>query len=143
MHTHKNAETGLTLVEALVSLAIVTVLLVTATEGILNSRFLGSYSRHQVQAMYAAQQILEQYRRQPFSTVSLNTSGPVILDFNGDFSNTGTYLYGTAFISVVNIDPDRDKINVEVDWQEKMQDNKNVTMKEYYSTIIVNDPVPN
>ncbi len=129
------SKSGLTLVEVLISIAIMLLLLTAATQTILNSQFLTSYSRHKAQAMYAAQQILEQQRQKSFSASSSQTTAPVILDANSNFN-------GTAITTVTNLDAYRNHVDVEIDWQEQILAAK-VTMKEYYSTNIANDPIPN
>ena len=126
---------GLTLVEVLVSIGVVTLLVISAVQTILSSQYLTSYSRHKIQAMFAAQQILEQQRQKTFSAASSQTTVPVILDVNGNFM-------GTAITTVTNLDAYRNQVKLEIDWQEQVLAAK-MTMKEYYSTNIANDPVPN
>jgi len=129
------SENGLTLIEVLVSIAIMFLIITAITQAIISSQFFTSYSRHKLQGMYAAQQILEQQRQKQFSASSSQTTAPVILDANGNFN-------GTAITTVTNLDAYRNRVSVEIDWPEQIQASK-VIMKEYYSTIVANDPVPN
>ncbi len=137
-----NSKNGVTLVEVLVSIAIVLVLLTAAAKTILNGQFLTSYARHKTQAMYAAQQLLEQQRWLAFSTTSSQTTAPVILDTYGNYSSSAGYFYGTAITTITNIDAYRNHVTIEIDWPEQILSGK-VMMKEYFATNIANDPISN
>lgn len=134
-------ENGLTLIEVLVSIWLFSLLIIATAMTILNCLFLGSYARHRIQAMYTAQEMIEQQRRQTFSTIPFQTTTPVTLDPSGNNNSSGSFL-GTAIITVANLDAYRNQMKVEIDWQERVLAGK-ITAKEYYSTNIVNDPVPN
>ena len=128
---------GVTLIDILVSILLLSTLVIAAAATILNCLFLASYSRHKIQAMFVAQQIMEQQRRQVFSTIPFQTTTSVTLD-----NNSGGSFLGTAIVTLVNLDIYRNQINVEIDWPEQVLTGK-ITIKEYYSTNIVNDPIPN
>lgn len=129
-------------VEVLVSMAIVVILVTAAAMTILNSQFLASYSKHKIQAMYAAQQIIEQQRRLNFSNIVSQSSAPVTLDSRGTYNTSADDFLGNAVITVVSIDANRKQVQVQINWQEQLTTAK-VTMREYYSTIIANDPLTN
>ena len=137
MRNSFNNNNGLTLVEVIVSMGIVLLMSVAATQTLLNSQFLTSYSRHKMQAMYTAQWLLEQKRKQPFVAVNSVTNPPatVILDYSNNFT-------GTAVTTVTNLDANRNQVKVEIDWQEQVLSAK-ITMKEVYETNIGNDAVLN
>ncbi len=126
---------GLTLVEVLVSIAIVFVLVGAITQSILSSQFMTSLSRHKIQAMYASQQMIEHQRQKTFVAASSLTTGVVSLDASAGFN-------GVSRLTVTNLDAYRNRVDVEIDWPESVL-GSNMTMKEYYSTNIANDSVPN
>ncbi len=135
-------EAGFTLIEVLVSTLVVASLVLAGAKTITDSQYLNSLSRHKVQAMYAAQQILEQKRRATFVAASSVVTAPVVLDTYGNFSNTNGYFYGTSVTTVTNLDAYRNQVTVEVSWPEQVLAAKRTT-REYFSTNIANDPIPN
>jgi len=133
-----------TLIEVLVSVAVVLIFIVAAVTSLLNSQFLASISKHKLQAMYVAQQILEQERRLSFANITTQPSLPVTLDTNGTYNTTADDFLGNRIITVINLDAYRKGVQLQINWKEQVLANK-VTMAEYYSTNITNDPsgIPN
>ena len=128
-----------TLVEVLVSLALIVLLWGATVGAIFNNRFLLSYSRHKMQAAYVAQQILEQERRLVFSPNSSLSSAVVILDTQGTYNTTADDFMGNSVVNVTNIDAYRNMVRVEINWLEKVGSGQ-MTMREYYTTTFANDP---
>ena len=110
-----NSNSGFTLVEVLVTTAIVVVFLPFAASLLTNSQMLASFSKHRIQAAYVAQQLIETTRQQPLSyfapqlatlnPTSTPITGQVALDTKGDYSNINcstnpTLFCGNAVISV-------------------------------------------
>lgn len=129
-------------VEVLVSMAIIIILVTAAASTILNSQFLASYSKHKIQAMYAAQHIIEQQRRLAFSNIVSQASTPVTLDTKGTYNTSADDFLGNVILTVSSLDVNRKQLQVQINWQEQITTAK-VTMREYYSTIIANDPLTN
>ena len=115
MTNSSNTKSGFTLVELLVSLAIMVVFLPFAANMLTNSQLLSSYSKHKIEAAYAAQQILETQRQEPLSYFApiLATANPannqsvglVALDTKGNYANINcntnpTLFCGTATITI-------------------------------------------
>ena len=109
-----NTKSGYTLVEVLVSVGIMLIFLPFAGNMLTNSKLLASYTKHKIQAAYAAEQIIETYRQNAFIVLSAGQSqtipaagaNAVILDTKGNYSNsncgnanTGNFC-GTAVITV-------------------------------------------
>jgi prepilin-type N-terminal cleavage/methylation domain-containing protein len=133
---------GVSLVEVLVSVFLIGILIMAATETIIDSQFFNSYSRHKVQTMYAAQQLLEAQRQQPFAAASFQTPvQQVILDTSGS-TNPAKYFYGSAVTTLTHLSADLNQVSVQISWSEKTRRGP-VTMTENYLTVIANDPIPN
>ncbi len=133
---------GSTFVEVLVSIALVVIFVTAAQMTILNSQFLASYSKHRLQAMYVAQQIIEQQRRLTFANIVSVASTAVTLDTKGTYNTTADDFLGNVIITVTTLDAYRKQVQVQVNWQEQVTTAK-VTMREYYSTNIANDTLTN
>ncbi len=133
---------GVSLVEILVSVGILVIFLTAAIMTILNSQFLASYSKHKLQAMYAAEQILEQERRLTYTNLVSVASTAVTLDTKGTYNTTADDFLGNVVITVTVVDVYHKQVQIQINWQEQLTSGK-VTMREYYSTNIANDTVPN
>jgi prepilin-type N-terminal cleavage/methylation domain-containing protein len=157
-------EDGFTLIEVLVSVGIMLIFLPFAANMLTNSQLLASYSKHKIQAAYAAQQILETQRQiistyfnpLPLLSGQSKTIGPssVILDTKGNYNNlncnTNTSIFcGTSIITVTpavytnsagvkNTSLTVDHIVVQIFWFEQIVKLK-VSMSETYATDIAND----
>jgi len=114
---NKNKKSGFTLVEVLVSVGIILVFLPFAASMLTNSQLLASYSKHKIQAAYAAQQIIETQRQEPISYFApyLATTNPmttptiaqVVLDTKGNYNNTNcatntSIACGTATVTIAS-----------------------------------------
>jgi len=108
-------ESGFTLVEVLVSIGILLIFLLFAASMLTNSQLLASYSKHKIQAAYAAQQLIETQRQQPIShfapylatvnPVRTAIIGSVALDTKGNYANVNcggnpNIFCGTATIAI-------------------------------------------
>ena len=140
MRNISRSDNGLTLMEVMVSVAIIVLIIAGAASTIINSQVLSSLARHKVQAAYVGQQILEKQRRLVFSNIVSLTAAAVTLDTKGTYNTTLDDFMGTAVITVTNIDSYRKKVQVEIDWPERLLTGAQVTMKEYYATTIANEP---
>ena len=140
MRSISRLNNGLTLIEVIISVAIIVILLAAAASTIINSQVLSSLARHKVQAAYVGEQLLEQQRRLTFSSIVSLPSAAVTLDTRGTYNTTADDFLGTAIITVTSIDAYRKKVQVEIDWLERLFTGAQVTMKEYYATTIANEP---
>jgi len=160
-----NTKSGFTLVEVLVSVGILLVFLPFAASMLTNSQVLASYSKHKIQAVYAAQQIIESQRQQPFvnilpghSVTVLPSPASVVLDTKGNYSNTNCSTNPNLFcgIAVITLTPavytnsagvsvpssTVDHVVVQISWPEQISAFK-MTMTETYAEDIANDPMLN
>ena len=133
-----NKQAGFTLLEVMVALAIFLVLFLGTATCIIGSMYLSSYVKHKVQAMYWAQRFIEEERRLPFSTLASLPSASVSLDTNGTFNTTADDRTGNRVVTVTNIDANRKRLKIEINWTEKFLRGTN-TMLEYYSTDIAQE----
>jgi len=130
---------GLTLIEVMVSVVLIVVLLAAAASTIINSQLLSSLARHKTQAAYAGEQILEQQRRLTFSNIVSCPSAAVTLDTAGTYNTTADDFLGAVTITVTPIDAHQKKVQVEIDWQERLLMGAQATMKEYFATTITDE----
>jgi prepilin-type N-terminal cleavage/methylation domain-containing protein len=170
MAKFSNTKGGFTLVEVLVSVGIMLIFLPFAASMITNSQLLASYSKHKIQAAYAAQQIIETQRQiistyfasplGPLSSGQSDTIGPssVVLDTKGNYANTNcstnpALFCGTATITVtpavytnsskVSVTSTTvDHLVVSISWFEQIVKLK-VPMTETYAEDIANDAMLN
>ncbi len=163
MDKFSNTESGFTIVEVLVSVGIMVIFLPFAASMLTNSQLLASYSKHKIQTAYAAQQIIETQRQNPFITLSpgqSKTIGPAsaILDTKGNYANTNcssnpNIFCGTAVITVtpaVYTNSSGTKVTsstvdhfvVTITWTENILKSQ-VPMTETYAEDIANDPMLN
>ncbi len=158
-----NTKGGFTLVEVLVSTGIILIFLPFAASMLTNSQLLASYSKHKIQAAYAAQQIIETQRQNPFLIILPGhsvTIGPaaVVLDTKGNYANTNcstnpNLFCGTASVTVTPAVYTKssgaqltsavvDHFVVQISWVERISALQ-VPMTETYAEDIANDPMLN
>ena len=159
-----NSKSGFSLVEVLVSVGIMLIFLPFAAGMLTNSQILASYSKHKIQAAYAAQQIIETRRQNAFLVVPAGQSvtipiANVILDTKGNYSNTNCVNNTNIFCgtSVITVTPAVyttmagaaqpantavDHYVVKIYWNEKIF-NVIFPMTETYAEDIANDAMLN
>jgi prepilin-type N-terminal cleavage/methylation domain-containing protein len=140
-----NTKSGFTLVEILVSVAILIIFLPFAASMLTNSNLLASYSKHKIQAAYAAQQLLEAQRQSAFvvlaagasKTIPAAGSNAVVLDTKGNYTvvncngaNTGDFcgtevmtITPTVYTSTTGVKTTSttvDHVSVTVSWVEQV-----------------------
>jgi type II secretory pathway pseudopilin PulG len=168
MAKFSNTKGAFTLVEVLVSVGIMIVFLPFAASMLTNSKLLASYSKHKIQAAYAAQQIIETQRSiistyfPPPSSLPLSTTiGPeqVLLDTQGNYTkadcaaNAANLFCGTATITVTPAlytnssgatvtSTTVEHFVVAISWNEQILKSQ-VPMTETYAEDIANDPMLN
>jgi len=162
MAKFSNTESGFTIVEILVSMGIMLIFLPFAASMLTNSQLLASYSKHKIQAAYAAQQIIETQRQNTFTTLSAGQSkiiGPssAILDTKGNYinptCNNPNIFCGTAVITITPAvytnssgvkvtNTTVDHFSVAINWYEQII-NLQIPMTETYAEDIANDPILN
>jgi prepilin-type N-terminal cleavage/methylation domain-containing protein len=157
-----NTKSGFTLVEILVSVGIMLVFLPFAASMLTNSQLLASYSKHKIQAAYAAQQIIETQRQNAFVPLAAGQSsvlGPssVILDTKGNYVNAtcanANIFCGTVLVTITpavytnsaGTKTTSSLVNhfvVSINWSEQILSLR-VPMTETYAEDIANDPMLN
>lgn len=140
MKSIHNLDKGLTLVECLVSFVLAVIILTAVARVIISSQVLSSLARHKAQAAYVAQQILEQQRRLAFSSIASLPSAVVTLDTNGTYNTSADDFIGNRVITVTNIDTYQKKVQVEINWLERVLTGGQITIREFYATTIANEP---
>ncbi len=135
----RRPHSGLTMVEILISMALIVLLITAATHSTLASQFLASYSKHKIQAAYVAQQLLEQQRRTSFASIASAASAAVTLDTNGTYGTTTDDFNGNRIITVTSIDTYRKTVQIEINWLERVGPGK-VTEREYFKATIAKEP---
>jgi type II secretory pathway pseudopilin PulG len=167
MDKFSNTKSGYTIVEVLVSVGILIIFLPFAANMLTNSKLLASYSKHKIQAAYAAQQIIETERQGAFivlaaghsQTIPAAGANAVILDTKGNFSfNTCNNANAGAFCgtSVITVTPavytsttgvqttstSVDHFVVTISWIEQII-NLQVPMTETFAEDVANDTMLN
>jgi prepilin-type N-terminal cleavage/methylation domain-containing protein len=157
-----NNKNGFTLIEILVSVAIMLIFLPFAAQMITNSQLWASYAKHKIQAAYAAQQIIETQRQNAFVVLAQGQSPPigpnsVILDTKGNYAsvncNNNTVFCGTSLITITpsvytnsagqtQTSTTTDHFLVKISWVEQIL-NLQIPMSENFAEDIVNDPMLN
>jgi len=131
---------GFTLAEVMISIGILTIVWISAAGIVIISNYAASRAKHKIQAIYTAQRILEEERRQPFSSIVSLSSAPVSIDTKGTFSTTTDDFMGNRTVTVTDLDTYsyRKRVLVDVNWNEHTN-GVNITMHEYCSTDIANE----
>ena len=158
-----STERGFTIIEVLVSVGILLIFLPFAASTLTNSQLLASFSKHKIQAAYAAQQIIETQRQNPFIVLLAGTSqtiGPasVVLDTKGNYANVNcstnpNIFCGTAVITVTPTiytnssgtqvtSTTVDHFVITISWSEQVLNSK-IPVTETYAEDIANDPILN
>lgn len=139
MKTKLISQRGFSFAEALLCLALIPPVVGFSFQIFINQKALASYARHKSQAMFIAQQIIEEQRRLAFSTIASKTSAVVTLDTKGSFGSTTDDFTGNRIITVTSIDANKKLLKVEINWIQVMNAQRQ-TIREYYATIIANEP---
>ena len=162
MNKFSKTDSGFTLVEVLVSVGIMVIFLPFAANMLTNNQVLASYSKHKIQAAYAAQQIIETQRQNPFIVLTAGQSrtisiANVILDTKGNYNNTNcnnaNTFCGTTVITVTpavytnsigakTTSTTVDHFEIKIYWNERIL-NLLVPITETYAEDIANDPMLN
>ena len=137
---------GFTLPEVLVSLLLLGVVVLAYLSAQNMYRYLGSYAKHKAQAIYVSQRLLEQQRQQPFAGLANANLGQVTIDSKGTFNTTADDFLGNALMTVTNLDANRKRLRIEVNWMERSPVGTALgahmaerLVREYCSTDIAND----
>jgi len=165
MKNYLNTDSGFTLVEVLVSLAILLLFLPAVASMLTGSQLLASLSKHKTEAAYVAQQLIETERQNinafftaPIGPLTAGQSyviGPstVVLDTKGNYSSSTNYFNGVSVITVTpsvytnasgvqTTSTTTDHFVVTIYWTEQITKAK-VQMNETYAADIINDPMLN
>ena len=132
---------GLTLVEILISIMLLTIAWLAAVEVAIIGVTMGSISRHKIQATYVIQRAIEDLHRRPFTQIT-NATAVVSVDTKNTPDNTTDDFIGTQTITVTDTSPYYKKVVVEVSWSERLQLITRA-MTERAGTYICNDPQAN
>jgi Tfp pilus assembly protein PilV len=130
-----------TLTEILFSIGLLLLVWLAAVNATIIAKFSGSYAKHKIQAVYIAQQTIENLRKTPFASIA-NSTTTATIDTNGTPYTTTDDFTGTQIVTVTSPSSYYKQIIVEVRWNEILL-GKNKTMREYCATIIANEPQVN
>ena len=139
---YKRKSDGFTLTEVLVSILLLGGVLVAHLGALNMYKYLTAFAKHKAQAIYVAQRTLEEQRRQPFAGLKSAALGAASIDTRGTFNSTADDLMGNEILTVTNIDANRKRLQVEVNWKERSPVGT-LTLKEYCTTDIANDATLN
>ena len=148
-----NTKSGFTLVEVLVSTALIVMFLPAIGNLLTNSQLLASISKHKIQAAYLAELIMEKERQLPFANISSQPATNYPLDTKGVYNNTSGYYYATVTITVTpavytsasgvqTINATIDHVVLQISWLEQITKSP-VTITEDYTGDIANDKMLN
>ena len=125
----------------MMAVLLLTTVIVSFLAALIMYKYMASCSRHKVQAIYVAERIIEEQRRQPFANLVSFNYGAVSIDNNGTFNTTADDYMGSALVTVTNLDAYRRRVKVEVDWKERSPiGGPAVNRKEFCSTDIADEP---
>ena len=134
-----HARHGFTLIEVVVALLVLVLVWIAGVNAMVMSRHLASRAKHKVQALYAAQRILEEERRRAFSDLASKLTAVISLDTKGTFSSTDDDFPANRVITVTALDAYRKRVQVEVNWTENI-DGAQKTVREFCATDIAKEP---
>ena len=135
---NRRTQAGFSLLEIMASLSIFLLLFLGTATAIIGSKNLSSFVKHKAQAMYWAQRYIEQERRLTFANLTSLASASIPIDTNGTFTATNDDFSGNRIITVTTVDASRKRVRIEINWTEKIMGGL-ITVRDYYSTDIVND----
>lgn len=131
---------GFTLTEVVISVLILVIIWLSAVDALIVGKYSASYAKHKVQAMYAAQQKIEELRKQPYPPSSSNST--VRIDTKGTPDNISDDFTGTQVVTISDVGGSGGyykQVLVEIRWNEVLF-GRNRTMREYCGTYIANEP---
>jgi len=109
---------GFTLVEVMTAVLLLGLVWMAVPGSIVAYKYIASYSKHKVEAIYVAQRVIEETRREPFSNIGSFYEG-VTLDDKNTFGTTADDYLGGADVTVTSLDPYRKRLQVRVEWFER------------------------
>jgi Tfp pilus assembly protein PilV len=129
---------GISLIEVVVGVCLLTIVWLAAVNIIVVSRGSGSLARHKTQAIYVMQETIEKLRKQTFGSIAGSTT-TVSIDTRGTPDSTADDFMGTQTVTVTTTDPYYKEVLVGITWNESFF-GKQKQVKEYCGTYIANDP---
>lgn len=137
----KGSLAGFTLIEAMVSVAMIALVWIAGFNVFITSTMSYSLVKHKAQALYAAQGTVERLRKQPFTAIQGSTS-IVTIDDKGTPDNYTDDYNGTQVVTVYNDSVYYKRVIVDISWNEVIA-GKDKTIHEYLGTWIASDPQVN
>ncbi len=134
---------GFTLTEILASFSIMLTVWVCVFGVSVANRKIISYSKHKIQAIYLAQQKIEQLRVSPFPPASITAPGEVIILDDMGTTSTADDLMGHRLVTVTVLDAYCRRVQIEVNWSELSMGGVGIARREYCTTTIANEPTMN
>jgi len=133
------SQKGLTLLEVLVSVSVFFLIWMAAAASIVGSRYLSSFAKHKGQAIYLAQEALEEQRRRTFNNIA-SRADAVPLDTQGTFNTATDDLNGNRVITVTAVPGDafRKRVRADVTWWEPILGGR-IQIHTYCTTDIANE----
>ena len=114
----KKNNKGFTLAETMVAVLFLTAVWVATMGSLVTNKYIASYSKHKVQAIFAAQSIMEEVHRWPFANIIDFDRPGISLDTRGTFNTAADDMMADAHVRVTILAPNRRRVQVEVVWQE-------------------------
>ncbi len=144
MRLTSNYRRGFSLTEAIVSILVLMILWLAAVNAMIVGKYSASYARHKVQAMYIAQQAIENLRKTPYSLMSSSGPAAVSIDSKGTPDTSADNFNGTQTITVYSEVAGTyfRRVVVKISWNEIFF-GRTKQMNEYCGTYIANEPQVN
>jgi len=135
---------GFTLTEASISILILVILWLAAVNAMIVGKYTASYARHKMQAIYLAQQAIENLRKTPYSLMVSNGPIAVSIDSKGTPDNAADNFNGTQTITVYPevVGTYYKRVAVKISWNEIFF-GRAKQISEYCATHIANEPQVN
>ena len=130
-----------TLTEVVVSTLLLVIVWLSAVDAFIVGKYSGSYARHKIQAMYAAQLAIENLRKIPYDNIQ-NSNTIIDIDTKATPDNHADDFTGRQ---IINVSADLGyyrSVLVDTQWNEILF-GKNRTMHEYCFTYIADEPQVN
>ncbi len=141
MRSSDKHKKGFSLTEAVVAVALLTIVWLSSVSVIITANASGSFAKHKSQAIYLIQQKIESLRKQTFSSI-LGSTTTVSVDTRGTPDSTTDDLAGTQVVTVTTPDTYYKKVLIQIRWTESFF-GRSKTVSEYGGTFIANDTQAN
>ena len=138
------SRSAMSLTEVAVSLFILVLIWIAAVDAMIVGKYSASYARHKAQAIYMAQQAIENLRKTPYGLMVSSGPTTIAIDSRGTPDNNADNFNGTQTITVDAevLGTYYRKVAVNIRWNEIFFGRAR-QVNEYCATYIANEPQVN